>query len=178
MPETESQGRIHTSACTVAVMPEADELEDVQINSNDIRIDTFRSLALLTSDSGSNPFSNVAMKFYEATETIWPWRTNLCTQTEAPMLSPDRTRWIQRRPHRGQPGQSDTVKAKRVLPEAASAAVNIPRLNTPLISVPAAAEPALTNKPSCTRDSQIRFGPSSWSGTAADLRRWIGENPC
>ena len=43
VPETESQGRIHTSACTVAIMPEADELEDVQINSNDIRIDTFRA---------------------------------------------------------------------------------------------------------------------------------------
>ena len=43
VPETESQGRIHTSACTVAVMPEADELEDVQINPNEIRIDTFRA---------------------------------------------------------------------------------------------------------------------------------------
>ena len=43
VPETESQGRIHTSACTVAVMPEADELEDVQINANEIRIDTFRA---------------------------------------------------------------------------------------------------------------------------------------
>ena len=43
MPETESQGRVHTSACTVAVMPEADELEDVQINPADIRIDTFRA---------------------------------------------------------------------------------------------------------------------------------------
>ncbi len=43
VPETESQGRIHTSACTVAVMPEADELEEVQINPADIRIDTFRA---------------------------------------------------------------------------------------------------------------------------------------
>lgn len=43
VPETEAQGRIHTSACTVAVMPEADELEDVQINSSEIRIDTFRA---------------------------------------------------------------------------------------------------------------------------------------
>ena len=43
VPETESQGRIHTSACTVAVMPEADELEDVQINPNEIRVDTFRA---------------------------------------------------------------------------------------------------------------------------------------
>ena len=43
VPETESQGRIHTSACTVAVMPEADELAEVQINPNDIRIDTFRA---------------------------------------------------------------------------------------------------------------------------------------
>ncbi|MBB3170137.1 peptide chain release factor 1 [Simiduia aestuariiviva] len=43
VPETESQGRIHTSACTVAIMPEADELEEVNINKNDLRIDTFRS---------------------------------------------------------------------------------------------------------------------------------------
>jgi peptide chain release factor 1 len=43
VPETEAQGRIHTSACTVAVMPEADEIDDVEINSQDLRIDTFRS---------------------------------------------------------------------------------------------------------------------------------------
>ncbi len=43
VPETEAQGRIHTSACTVAVMAEADELVDVQINPADIRIDTFRA---------------------------------------------------------------------------------------------------------------------------------------
>ena len=43
VPETEAQGRIHTSACTVAVMPEADELEDVQINPSEVRIDTFRA---------------------------------------------------------------------------------------------------------------------------------------
>ncbi|MCM0611125.1 peptide chain release factor 1 [Marinobacter sediminum] len=43
VPETESQGRIHTSACTVAVMPEADETEAVDINKSDLRIDTFRA---------------------------------------------------------------------------------------------------------------------------------------
>jgi len=43
VPETEAQGRIHTSACTVAVMPEADEVGDVEINPSDIRIDTFRA---------------------------------------------------------------------------------------------------------------------------------------
>jgi peptide chain release factor 1 len=43
IPVTESQGRIHTSACTVAVLPEADELTDIQINSDDLRIDTFRA---------------------------------------------------------------------------------------------------------------------------------------
>jgi peptide chain release factor 1 len=42
VPETEAQGRIHTSACTVAVIPEADEI-DVQINSEDLRIDVFRA---------------------------------------------------------------------------------------------------------------------------------------
>ncbi|NDC08570.1 MAG: peptide chain release factor 1 [Oxalobacteraceae bacterium] len=43
VPATESQGRIHTSACTVAVMPEADEVADVHINPADLRIDTFRA---------------------------------------------------------------------------------------------------------------------------------------
>ena len=43
VPATETQGRIHTSACTVAVMPEADELVDVVINNADLRIDTFRA---------------------------------------------------------------------------------------------------------------------------------------
>jgi peptide chain release factor 1 len=43
VPATETQGRIHTSACTVAIMPEADEVEDVDINPADIRIDTFRA---------------------------------------------------------------------------------------------------------------------------------------
>ncbi|MCE3025953.1 peptide chain release factor 1 [Salinicola sp. DM10] len=43
VPATESQGRIHTSACTVAVMPEADAVGEVDINANDLRVDTFRS---------------------------------------------------------------------------------------------------------------------------------------
>ncbi len=43
VPETESQGRIHTSACTVAVMPEAEEMDDIKINPSDLRIDTFRA---------------------------------------------------------------------------------------------------------------------------------------
>jgi len=43
VPETESQGRVHTSAATVAVMPEPDEVEAQKINTNDLRIDTFRA---------------------------------------------------------------------------------------------------------------------------------------
>jgi peptide chain release factor 1 len=43
VPETESQGRIHTSACTVAVLPEIPESEAIEINSADLRIDTFRA---------------------------------------------------------------------------------------------------------------------------------------
>jgi peptide chain release factor 1 len=43
VPETEAQGRIHTSACTVAVLPEADPVADVTINPADLRIDTFRA---------------------------------------------------------------------------------------------------------------------------------------
>ena len=43
VPETESQGRIHTSACTVAVLPELPEIEDVEINAADLKVDTFRA---------------------------------------------------------------------------------------------------------------------------------------
>lgn len=43
VPETESQGRVHTSACTVAIMPEVDEIDDIQINADDLRVDTYRS---------------------------------------------------------------------------------------------------------------------------------------
>ena len=43
VPETESQGRIHTSACTVAVMPEVDSVDDIEINKSDLKIDTFRA---------------------------------------------------------------------------------------------------------------------------------------
>jgi len=43
IPATESQGRIHTSACTVAILPEIDEVDSVDINANDLRIDTYRS---------------------------------------------------------------------------------------------------------------------------------------
>ncbi|HSI28093.1 MAG TPA: peptide chain release factor 1 [Methylophilus sp.] len=43
VPDTETQGRIHTSACTVAILPEVEEVGDVEINPADIRIDTFRA---------------------------------------------------------------------------------------------------------------------------------------
>ena len=43
VPETESQGRVHTSACTVAIMPEVENIEEVDINMSDVRIDTFRA---------------------------------------------------------------------------------------------------------------------------------------
>jgi peptide chain release factor 1 len=43
VPATESQGRIHTSACTVAVLPEVEEVESIDIRKEDLRIDTFRS---------------------------------------------------------------------------------------------------------------------------------------
>jgi peptide chain release factor 1 len=43
VPETEAQGRIHTSACTVAVLPEADEIDDVTIDPSEVRIDVFRA---------------------------------------------------------------------------------------------------------------------------------------
>jgi peptide chain release factor 1 len=43
VPETEAQGRIHTSACTVAVLPEADAINEVVLNPADLRVDTFRA---------------------------------------------------------------------------------------------------------------------------------------
>ena len=43
VPETEAQGRIHTSACTVAILPEVDEIDAVQINPADLKVDTYRA---------------------------------------------------------------------------------------------------------------------------------------
>jgi peptide chain release factor 1 len=43
VPATESQGRIHTSACTVAILAEPDEVEEIDINTADLRIDTYRA---------------------------------------------------------------------------------------------------------------------------------------
>ena len=43
VPATETQGRIHTSACTVAVLPEPDEAEEVTLDPSELRIDTFRA---------------------------------------------------------------------------------------------------------------------------------------
>ena len=43
VPETESQGRIHTSACTVAILPEVEGVEEIDINPSDLRVDTFRA---------------------------------------------------------------------------------------------------------------------------------------
>ena len=43
VPETEAQGRIHTSPCTVAVLPEAEDVGEIEINPADLRVDTFRA---------------------------------------------------------------------------------------------------------------------------------------
>ena len=43
VPETEAQGRIHTSTCTVAIMPETEAVNDIEINPSDLRIDTYRA---------------------------------------------------------------------------------------------------------------------------------------
>ena len=43
VPATESQGRIHTSACTVAILPEPGEVEEIDINTSDLRVDTYRA---------------------------------------------------------------------------------------------------------------------------------------
>src|SRR5439155_19578087 len=55
VPATEAQGRIHTSACTVAVLPEADPIADIAISPADIRIDTFRA-----SGAGGSHATNTA----------------------------------------------------------------------------------------------------------------------
>lgn len=43
VPETESQGRVHTSACTVAILPEVEEIDEIEVNTEDLRIDTYRA---------------------------------------------------------------------------------------------------------------------------------------
>jgi peptide chain release factor 1 len=43
VPETETQGRVHTSACTVAVMPEVEDVGEIEVNKGDLRVDTFRA---------------------------------------------------------------------------------------------------------------------------------------
>ncbi|RTZ61109.1 MAG: peptide chain release factor 1 [Gammaproteobacteria bacterium] len=43
VPETEAQGRIHTSACTVAIMPEADEMDEIDLRPEDLKVDTYRA---------------------------------------------------------------------------------------------------------------------------------------
>lgn len=43
VPATESQGRVHTSACTVAIMPEVEAIDDIPLNSEDLRVDTYRA---------------------------------------------------------------------------------------------------------------------------------------
>jgi len=43
VPQTEAQGRVHTSTCTIAILPEVDEIDEIDINPVDLRIDTFRS---------------------------------------------------------------------------------------------------------------------------------------
>ncbi|MGD8207710.1 MAG: PCRF domain-containing protein, partial [Thiohalocapsa sp.] len=43
VPETESQGRVHTSACTVAILPEVETIDEVAVEPNDLRVDTFRA---------------------------------------------------------------------------------------------------------------------------------------
>lgn len=43
VPETEAQGRIHTSTCTVAIMPESEEVDDIEINPSDLKVDTYRA---------------------------------------------------------------------------------------------------------------------------------------
>ncbi|HCS90947.1 MAG TPA: peptide chain release factor 1, partial [Chromatiaceae bacterium] len=43
VPETESQGRVHTSACTVAILPEVESIDQIQIDGSDLRVDTYRA---------------------------------------------------------------------------------------------------------------------------------------
>merc|ERR1712023_277516 len=54
VPETESQGRIHTSACTVAGLPEIPESQAIEINPAELRIDTFRAISRISASSSFN----------------------------------------------------------------------------------------------------------------------------
>jgi peptide chain release factor 1 len=93
VPETETQGRIHTSACTVAAMPEADEVDEVTLNPADLRIDTFRASGaggqhINKTDSASLPNVRMAVR---STPTALPrcafWppasRTSRCAPSRA-----------------------------------------------------------------------------------------------
>ena len=55
VPETEAQGRIHTSTVTVAVLPEVDAVDEVQLNPADIRVDTYRSSGAGGEDTSTRP---------------------------------------------------------------------------------------------------------------------------
>lgn len=84
VPETESQGRIHTSACTVAVMPEADEMEEININKADLRIDTFRA-----SGAGGSTLTKPIRRFVSCTcPLVWWWSVRMSVRNTKTARAP------------------------------------------------------------------------------------------
>ncbi len=64
VPETETQGRIHTSACTVAIMPEMEGIEEIEINKADLRVDTFRASGAVASTS-TKPIRQFVLRIFQ-----------------------------------------------------------------------------------------------------------------
>ena len=87
VPTTESQGRIHTSACTVAVLPEPDDVEEIDINTSDLRVDTYRASGAGGQHVQQNRFSRSTDHICRR-ELLWNARTSdRSTRTGARAMS-------------------------------------------------------------------------------------------
>jgi peptide chain release factor 1 len=72
VPTTETQGRIHTSTCTIAVLPEVDEIEAIDINPADLRIDTFRA-----SGAGGQHIQKTPLSVLFIYQQVWLWNARM-----------------------------------------------------------------------------------------------------
>lgn len=105
VPETEAQGRIHTSACTVAIMPEADEVGEVDLNPADLRIDTFRA-------SGAGGSTSTRLTRQYASPTCPPASSpNVRMAARSTRTKPPPCACC--RPHQGHPGSRPASRRGR-----------------------------------------------------------------